>query len=97
MVAVPDEKMKETCIENMTQHLSALRTMLHLTQTELAQLIGVARTTVLYIEKRTRKMTWNTFLSLAFVFSQNKETGELLRFFDIYPDELRKMYADINA
>ncbi len=97
MIAVPDEKMKEKCIESMTQHLTALRTMLHLTQTELAMLIGVARTTILYIEKRTRKMTWNTFLSLAFVFCQNKETKELLRFFDIYPDELKKMYSDINS
>ncbi len=97
MVDAPDEHMKETCIENMTRNLCALRTMLHLSQAELAMLIGVARSTILYIENRTRKMTWNTFLSLMFIFYQNKETKELLRFFEIYPDKLKKMYSEINS
>ena len=97
MATTPEKQLKEECIAGMTEHLAALRTMLHLTQEDLAGLIGVARTTVLYIEKRTRKMTWNTYLSLAFLFIQNKETGELLQLFNIYPDRLKKMYSDLNA
>ena len=92
-----DERIKKLCINNMTQNLSVLRTMLHLSQAELASLIGVARSTIVYIENGQRKMTWQTFLSLAFVFIQNKETKELLKFFQIYPDELREIYSDINA
>lgn len=97
MAFVPDERIKKLCIDNMTQNLSVLRTMLHLSQAELASLIGVARSTIVYIENGQRKMTWGTFLSLSFVFIQNKETKELLKFFQIYPDELREIYSDINA
>ena len=97
MAFVLDERIKKLCINNMTQNLSVLRTMLHLSQAELASLIGVARSTIVYIENGQRKMTWQVFLSLAFVFIQNKETKELLKFFQIYPDELRGIYSDINA
>lgn len=94
---VLEEQLKTKCLNNMTNNLSALRTMLHLSQAELASLIGVARSTIVYIENRQRKMTWNTFLSLLFLFTQNKETKELLRFFEIYPDELQDHYSNINS
>ena len=97
MTFAPDEGIKKLCIDNMTQNLSVLRTMLHLSQAELASLIGVARSTIVYIENRQRKMTWGTFLSLVFVFIQNRETKELLEFFKIYPNELKEIYSDING
>lgn len=97
MAPVLEERIKKECIENMTNNLSALRTMLHLSQADLATLIGVARSTIVYIENKQRKMTWSTFLSLLFVFSQNKETKELLKFFEIYPDKMQKIYSNINS
>lgn len=97
MAPMLDEAIKKECIENMTKNLSALRTMLHLSQADLATLIGVARSTIVYIENRQRKMTWSTFLSLLFVFSQNKETKELLKFFGIYPDKMKEIYSNINS
>ena len=97
MAPVLEEHIKKECIENMTNNLCALRTMLHLSQADLATLIGVARSTIVYIENKQRKMTWSTFLSLLFVFSQNKETKELLKFFEIYPDKMQKIYSNINS
>lgn len=97
MAPVLEERIKKECIENMTNNLCALRTMLHLSQADLATLIGVARSTIVYIENKQRKMTWSTFLSLLFVFSQNKETKELLKFFEIYPDKMQKIYSNINS
>lgn len=91
-----DEKIKEMSIENMTKNMVTLRTMLHLSQAELATLIGVGRQTLVAIETRKRKMTWNTFLSLLFVFSQNKETDSLLEIFGIYTPEMKEIYSDIN-
>ena len=79
--------------KKMTENLAVLRTMLHLSQAELAQLLGVARSTVAYIETRQRKMTWGTFLALMFVFSQKTETAELLRFLEIFPPELQELYC----
>ncbi|MBO5869599.1 MAG: helix-turn-helix domain-containing protein [Clostridia bacterium] len=84
-------------IENMTKNMVALRTMLHLSQAELADLIGVGRQTLVAIETRKRKMTWNTFLSLLFVFTQNKETNSLLGVFGIYTAELKYKYSDITS
>ena len=96
MPDILDERAKETSIENMTRNMVTLRTMLHLSQAELAALIGVGRQTLVAIETRKRKMTWGTFLSLLFVFSQNRETCSLLEIFEIYPPEMKKIYADIN-
>lgn len=50
-------------------------------------MIGVSKFTVLAIEKRQRRMTWNTFLSLMLVFTKNKETDKMLTLFEIYTDE----------
>lgn len=92
-----DDKTKEMSIENMTKNMVALRTMLHLSQAELADLIGVGRQTLVAIETRKRKMTWGTFLSLLFVFSQNKETNSLLEIFGIYTPKMKGIYSDINS
>ena len=92
-----DEQLKELAVENMTKNMSVLRTMLHFSQAELATLIGVGRQTLVATETRKRKMTWSTFLSLLFVFSQNKETNSLLEIFGIYSPEMKEIYSDINS
>ena len=51
---------KEKLIDNMTDNLPMLRTRLGMTQEELAEIIGVSRSTVLSIENKKRDMTWNT-------------------------------------
>ena len=96
MIKELSEDLKELSIENMTKNIVTLRTMLHLSQEELASLIGVGRQTLVAIETRKRKMTWSTFLSLLFVFSQHKETKHLLDFLKIYSKELKSIYSDIE-
>ncbi len=75
-------------IRNMTAHLPTLRTVLGLTQEELAQKIGVSRGTVIAIETGKREMTWNTFLSLVLLFTKNEATDRLLQVLEIYTDDL---------
>ncbi len=75
-------------VRNMTTHLPALRTVLGLTQEELAQKIGVSRGTVIAIETGKREMTWNTFLSLVLLFTKNEATDRLLQVLEIYTDDL---------
>lgn len=91
-----NEELKEQAIDKMTEKMAALRTMLNYSQEELAKLIGVGRQTLVSIETRKRKMTWNTFLSLLFVFSQHRETAALLEYFGIYSNELKQVYQDSN-
>ena len=77
-------------IKKMADNLPTLRTRLSLTQEELGKLIGVSRGTVIMLENKQRRMTWNTFLSLILIFSQNKDTNTLLSALEIYTDELKK-------
>lgn len=92
-----DDELKRTAIENMVKNLAVLRTMLNLSQAELASLIGLGRQTFVAIENRKRNMTWSVFLSLMFVFSQHPQTRALLDLFDIYTPEMKKLYCDAPA
>ena len=78
---------KDKLIRNMTDNLPMLRTRLGLTQEELANKIGVSRSTILAIENNQREMTWNTFLSLMLLFTKNETTNKLLKVLDIYTEE----------
>lgn len=81
------DEMKDVLIERMTENLPVLRKKANLTQSDIAELIGVSKFTILSIEKKQRKMSWNTFLSLMLVFTKNKETDKMLTLFEIYTDE----------
>ena len=62
------EQQKAEVINNMTKNLVALRTMLHLTQAQLAEMMGITRQSLVLYETGKRSMTWNTYLSLLFIF-----------------------------
>lgn len=87
------EQQKAEVINNMTKNLVALRTMLHLTQTQLAEMMGITRQSLVLYETGKRSMTWNTYLSLLFIFTQRQETNNLLSIMGIYPDELKEIYS----
>lgn len=78
-------------IEKMIENLPVLRKKLKLSQEELARIIGSSRHTVMLMESKKRKMTWNTFLSLILLFDKNEETAVLLRALGIYTDEFNNM------
>ena len=82
---------RATLIENMTDNLPTLRKKLKLTQEGLAKIIGSSRHSVMQIEAKKRKMTWNTFLSLVFLFDKNKETAGMLKNLGIYTDDLERI------
>ena len=78
---------KEDIVQKMADNLPTLRKKAGLTQTQLADMLGVSKYTVLSIEKKQRNMTWSTFLSLILIFSKNKDTNKMLTLFGIYTDE----------
>ena len=81
------QDIREKLIDNMTENLPVLRKKLKLTQEGLAKIIGSSRYSVMQIESKKRKMTWNTFLSLVLLFDKNEETALLLRVLDIYTND----------
>ena len=90
------EESKSNAVKNMSDNLVALRTMLHLTQAQLAEIMGVTRQTLVLYETGKRVITWNTFLSLMFIFTQKRETRELLNILNIYTDEMKELYDNDN-
>ena len=62
---------RDVLIEKMTENLPVLCKKLKLSQENLAKFIGSSRYTVMLIETKKRRMTWNTFLSLVLLFDKN--------------------------
>ena len=90
---------REILIDKMTENLPVLRKKLKLSQENLAKFIGSSRYTVMLIETKKRRMTWNTFLSLVLLFDKNEETTVLLKALEIYTEDLDKMIkqqTDVN-
>lgn len=79
---------KQLYIDRLTDNLPMLRAKIGLTQKNLADILGVSSYTVLAIEKKQRKMTWNMFLSILLVCLSNKDVKKILCTLDIYSEEL---------
>ena len=82
----------------MAENLPTLRTRLGLSQTQLADCIGVTRQTISSIENQVRELSWTNFLSLLFLFLQNADTAKLLPAMGIYTDDLENVFSfpDLN-
>ena len=79
---------QDELVERMVENLPVLRKKLELSQEELAKIIGSSRYTVMLYETKKRKMPWNVFLSLVFLFDKNDESAPLLKALEIYTEEL---------
>ena len=82
------EERKDNLIEKLIANLPVLRTMLHLSQSDFASLLGISRQQVVAIENKKRKMSWPTFLATILIFKSNEATNQLLSVFGIYSDDL---------
>ena len=89
-LAGPD---REKYTVRMAENLPMLRAKLGLSQTELAEIIGVTRQTISAAENKARPLSWSGFLSLLFLFMQNGETKPLLTELGIYTDELADLFT----
>ena len=79
---------KDAFIATLTPNLPALRTQAEISQEELANLLGISRQTYSAVERKNRKMSWNTYLSLILFFDHNKKTHNMLRMLGLFPKEL---------
>ena len=88
------EEEKDSLIEKLTPELSILRTKAEISQEHIANIIGTSRQTYGAIERKTRKMSWNTYLSLIWFYDYNKKTHKLIRNMNAFPHELIKKFND---
>jgi Predicted transcriptional regulators len=80
----------------MSKNLPVLRAKNALSQTELAEMIGVTRQTISCVERGTKDLSWTHFISLLFVFTRDDSTFALLRALDIYTDELADTFKVVD-
>ena len=85
---------KQRFIRALSNELPALRAKAGVPQDELARLIGVSRQTYGAIERKSREMSWSTYLSLILFFDYNKETHNMLRHLSAFPSELIDRFND---
>ncbi len=88
------KKQQEMFIEALTAELAPLRAKIGISQTEIASMIGISRQTYSSIEAGSRKMSWNTYLSLVFFFDYHAATHQMIRRIGAFPEELIKTIND---
>lgn len=90
---ISDEE-KYALIDKLTPELSLLRAKAEISQEEIANIIGTSRQTYGSIERKARRMSWNTYLSLVWFFDCNRKTHNMIRGMDAFPHELVKKFND---
>lgn len=88
------EEEKDELIEKLTPELLLLRTKAEMSQEEIANIIGTSRQTYGAIERKTRKMSWNTYLSLVWFYDYNRKTHKMVRNMKAFPHEFIKKIND---
>lgn len=88
------EKEKTALLDKLTPELPLLRTEANISQEEIANIIGVSRQTYGAIERKVRKMSWNTYLSLILFYDYNKKTHAMIREHPAFPHELIKRFNE---
>lgn len=88
------EKEKYALIEKLTPELPLLRAKAKISQEEVANIIGISRQTYGAIERKARKMSWNTYLSLVWFYDYNRKTHKMIRSTSAFPHELIKKFND---
>ena len=69
-----------------------LRAKAALTQAQLADAIGIPRTTYSAIENKKRKMTFHNFVSLSKFFLENEETANIMNLLGLSEEVLKKFF-----
>ena len=90
-----DDTFKDNLVKILTDELKVLRAKAEISQQDLAEKIGVSRQTYGSIESKKQKMSWNTFLSLLFLFEKSEGTSKIIHQIGAYPPELES-YLKMN-
>ena len=93
-----DEKLsfRQGYIMKLTDNLAMLRAKAGVSQSDVADVIGIARQTYSNLETGKKTMTWNMFLSLILFFKENDETKTVIRLLGIYTDELEAYIKNLK-
>lgn len=89
---------KDKFISSLLPELVPLRIKAEISQEELANLIGVSRQTYSALERKIRKMSWSTYLSLIMFYDYNQKTHQMIHSMRIFPyDVIKKFNNGIDS
>lgn len=89
-VKLSEEQIRMT--ETLSQALPYLRKEVKITQTDLANKVGVSRQLISLIELGKQKMTWTLFLAIVFFFKCNNDFNRSQRkIIKKYPNVVEQM------
>ena len=88
------DKKKSEYIDALTPELLLLRTKAEISQEEIANIIGISRQSYGAIERKARKMSWNTFLSRIMFYDYNQKTHKLIRSIGAFPYDIIKHFNE---
>lgn len=72
MKDIPLEK-KERMIESLVKKLPIIRQEMHISQTELGEMVGLSRQSISAIERGTSKLSWNNYLAIMMFLLANED------------------------
>lgn len=88
------EEEKNKFIDALTPELPMLRAKVGISQEEIANLVGISRQTYGAIERKSKSMSWGTYLALILFYVYHKETHKIVREISAFPHELIKRFNE---
>jgi len=83
-------------VVKMANNLPALRAKMGISQSELADMVGIGRQTLLSIENNKGQLRWDTFLALVLIFSKDQDASELIELLGLHLSDIEvKIHDDL--
>lgn len=96
-----EEITRENMVDTLTQALPYLRKEIGVTQTELANKVGVSRQMISLIERQLQPMTWTLFLAIVFFFKCNNdfdpESRKMIKKYPNVVEQLMLLDVQMNS
>ena len=83
--------------DEMTRDLVPLRMLLGISSDEMGEILGVSKAVYKSMESGRRKMTWNQYLTLLFLFHFNNRTWFVVDGLGLYPETLKERIVGDNG
>lgn len=80
---------REEFAKKLAQDLRIIRAAADVTQDEVAQALGVSRSTYVNYENRQKEIPWEKCLALLFYFERNKDAKKLIHALSLLPEEVQ--------
>lgn len=97
MINVLSDAQKGRYTKLLSENLVMLRAKAEITQEELSNLLGISRQTYCSTESQGKAISWNTYLSLMFIYDNIPETKTVIHKLDIFPSEFISGLLEVES